>query len=114
MGASAGELIFRGKSGRTYCLDVYQPDAVATSLTFNPTGLAGTGSTTTWRAPEDMALVDWSVVTGATAVGVNIQVNNNSVVGGCLRHAIHLNTLNNRPALFLPIRAGDFISGLQY
>ncbi len=114
MAASAGTLILRGKSGRTYHIDTYVPDAVATSLTFNPTGLSGTGSSATWRAPEDCAVTDWSVVTGMTAVGFNLQVNNNSVVGGSIRHATNLNTLATRTPLFIPVNKGDFISGLQY
>ena len=114
MGASAGSLIFQGKSGRTYHLDVYQPDAVATSLTFNPSGLAGTGSQTTWRAPEDCALISWSVVTGATAVGMSVNLNSSTISGGSIRHATNLNTLATRDKIFIPIRAGDIFSCVQW
>ena len=83
MAAQAGTLVAVGKSGKTYSVDLYIPDAVATQLTFNPNGLAGTGSPTNWRAPEDVLIVD---ISGAapTAVGFALQVDGATIPGGGL------------------------------
>lgn len=113
MAAQAGTMICVGASGRTYSVDLYVPDAVATQLTFNPAGLAASTSPISWRVPEDVTIVD---ISGAapTAVGFTLQANGAPISGGALRWANQLATLAKRAPLALKIRAGDFISALQF
>jgi hypothetical protein len=56
MAASAGTITLLGRSGRTYTISAYIPDAVATYWTLNPAGLAGTASPTSYRVPENCTL----------------------------------------------------------
>jgi hypothetical protein len=115
MAASAGQLKILLKDGSTYVVDAYQPDAVSTYIGFNASGLAGTASSTTLTVPKDaVAIVGWSVVTGATAVGMNIILNSGSKAGYTVRHALHLNTLATRQAIFFPVSPGDQLQALQF
>lgn len=114
MGASAGSLVAVGRSGRTYAVDLYIPDAAAGSVTFNPSGLAGTGSLTYWRVPEDITITDVSVITGMTAVGAIFLANGAVMNGGAIRYPVHLNTLNNRPRLAIPVAAGTLLGALNF
>ena len=113
MAATAGTLTLLGKSGRTYAIDLYIPDSISTLLTFNPNGLATATSPSTYRVPEDCSIID---VSGAapTAVGFNVQVDSGAVNGGSLRWANQLATLVNRQKLNIGVRAGSFISALQF
>lgn len=114
MAASAGTIKMIGRSGRTYTLDVYIPDAVATMLTLNASGLAASTSPTTWRAPEDVVIKDMSTPGAPTAVGCILQINNANANGGTFRWANQLAANPQRSQLSIPIRAGDFISFLQF
>lgn len=114
MAASAGTVYAVGKSGRQYVIDAYLPDAVGGNVTFNMSGSAGTGTPTNFRAPEDLVITDISVVTGTTAVGLNIYVNQALINGSSIRYANHLNTLNNRPKLAIAVRGLDFVSAIQF
>lgn len=109
MAASNLQVFLVGASGRTYALDGYQPDAVGGLVTMSASGLAGTSSPTSWRAPENCVLKDVSITTGATAVGITLSVNNAIVNGGQFRTANFLPTLATRPKINIPIRAGDWI-----
>jgi len=115
MAASAGTIILRDiKSNRTYSVDMYIPDAVATLLTFNPSGLAGTSSPSDYRIPADSVIVDITTSTAPTAVGGTLKVNSGVVNGGVFRWADRLNTLSKRADLVIPVQAGSFISVLQH
>jgi len=114
MAASAGTMVLMGKSGRIYSVDLYIPDAVATFLTFNPSGLAASTSPSDYRVPEDCVLTDVTTATAPTAVGGTLKVNSGVVNGGTYRWADRLNTLSNRAKFAVPIRAGDFISIVQH
>ena len=114
MAASAGQLLAIGQSGRQYTLDLYQPDAVATEITYNPSGLALSTSPTTFRFPENVFIRDISIVTGATAVGATFKVNGATINGGTIRWAVHLNTLNERPKLNISIPQNADMSMLQH
>jgi len=113
MAAQNGTMTLVGKSGRTYTVDLYIPDAVATQLTFNPTGLAASTSPSNLRIPEDCIIYDISGV-APTAVGFTISVNSGVVNGGVLRWANQLATLSNRQKLKIPLKAGDIITALQF
>lgn len=114
MAASAGTMVLQGKSGKVYSIDLYIPDAVATLVTFNPTGLAASTSPSSYRVPEDCAVIDITTAVAPTAVGGNMKVNSSPVDGGTYRYADRLNTLATRARFMVPVRAGDFVSILQH
>lgn len=114
MAASNATMFLLGKSGRTYSIDVYVPDAVATQLCFNPTGLAASTSPTSIRIPEDCILFDYSAVAAPTAVGFTLSINSGVVNGGTLRHNNQLASLPNRGKLKIPFAAGDIVTALQF
>lgn len=114
MAASNATLNILGKSGRTWSIDAYVPDAVATFCGFSATGLSGSGSPTTFIIPEDGVIVDWVAVAAPTAVGFNILLNSAAQPGYTLRHANQLCTLATRQRLALPVRAGDQLQALQF
>jgi len=114
MAANAGTIVLVGASGRTYTLDAYVPDAVATFLTLNSSGLAASTSPTTWRAPEACMLKDISIGAAPTAVGAILQLNNANVNGGTVRWANQLAANPNRMKLNVKVNGGDFLSFLQF
>lgn len=117
MAATAGTITFQSlKTGTTKSVDLYIPDSTATQLTFNPSALAASTSPATFRVPttEDWRIIDISIGTAPTAVGVAIQVDSAPLVGGALRWANQLQTLANRQKLDIRIPAGSFVGGLQF
>lgn len=115
MAASAGTIVIVGKQSRkTYTLDLYIPDAVATLLTFNPSGLAAATSADTFRLPEDGIIIDITTATAPTAVGGVLTANGAAVAGGTFRWADRLNTLSTRAKLAIPITKGDLVGVLQH
>jgi len=114
MAASNGTLNILGASGRTYSIDVYVPDAVATFLSWNATGLAASTSPNTLIIPEDGIIVDYIQVAAPTAVGFNIQLDSASQAGYTLRHANQLTTLATRQKLVLPVKKGQQLTALQF
>lgn len=114
MAASNGTLVMLTKSGRTLSVDTYVPDAVATFITFNPTGLAAATSPSQLVIPEDGYIVDYVQVAAPTAVGFNIQLDSASQPGATLRHANQLCTLATRQKLSIPVRKGQILTALQF
>jgi len=114
MAESAGSMVAVGKSGRTYTVDVYVPDAVATLLAFNPSGKAVSTSPDTLKFPEDVVVVDLTTATAPTAVGGTAKINSGVVNGGTFRWADRINTLSTRFKLSIPVRMGDELSFLQH
>ena len=110
----SGTLFFKGvQTGRTYAVDIYVSDVVANSINFDSGSGASSGSDSFWIAPENVILNDLSIVTGLTDT-TKISINANGVqTGNRLRYANHLNTLNNRPVLGVPFRAGSKIACSQ-
>lgn len=114
MAAQNGTMVFKGlKTGQTYTVDVYIPDAVATWLTFNAAGLAASTSQNYWQAPEDVMLVDISGV-APTAVGATLTIGGAPYVGKTFRWANQLATLSKRMEHAIPFRAGQQIGALQF
>ena len=114
MAASAGSVKLLGRSGRTYVIDIYIPDAVATYLTWNSAGLAGTASRTFGIAPEECTLVDVSTAAAPTAVGFTFLANGASLNGATVRWANYLAANPNRPTVSLPLKMGTQLGGLQF
>jgi hypothetical protein len=114
MAASAGSMIMVGKS-RTFVIDLYIPDAIATDITFSPSGLAVSTSPATFRVPEDVVINEVILSAAApTAVGAIITVNGAVINGGTWKHSNCLSTLATRLKMNVPVRAGDFIGARQY
>ena len=114
MAASNGTLVISGRSGKVYSIDSYTPDAVATLLTFNPTGLAAATSQDQLVIPEDGMTTDYVQVAEPTAVGFNIQLASAAQPGATLRHANQLTTLPTRQKLRIPVRQGQILTALQF
>ena len=114
MAANAGNVVLLGKSGRSYSIDTYVPDAVATFLTLNPSGLAASTSPTHYTTLEPCVLVDVSIAAAPTAVGAILQIGDANQNGGALRWANQLAANPNRPRFKIPIPAGVQISFLQF
>lgn len=114
MAASNATLIAIGKSGQTYSVDVYVPDATGTKLTFNPSGLAASTSTDYWKAPEPVVIVDYIAVAAPTAVGATFTLSGALYTGKVIRHANQLASLPNRAKLNIPVPAGEQLGALQF
>ena len=114
MAATAATLVFAAANGsQTYSVDAFVPDAVATRLTFNATGLAASTSDAYWQAPEDCYMVD---ITGAapTAVGGVITFTGSIQNGKTFRWANQLATLANRMKHKVFVPAGTQFGILQH
>jgi hypothetical protein len=107
--AANGTLYAVGRSGRQYVIDIYQPDAAATLMTFNPSGAAVAASLAYWRAPEQVFIRDFAIATGTACVGAYFQSSGAIINGATIRYANHLNTLNNRPVLNIAVGQGELL-----
>lgn len=114
MAAQAATFIFVSADGKeTFSVDAYVPDAVATKLTFNGSGLAASTSDVYWQAPVDCYLVD---ISGAapTAVGGIVTFTGANQTNKTFRWANQLATLSNRAKHKIPVPAGTQFGVLQY
>jgi len=109
--AQNGTMNILGRSGKTYLIDIYSPDAAATQWTFNSTGAAAATSPTQLRIPEDGNIIDVSIATGTACAGVVFTQDNAQILGGVVRYANVLNTLANRGTSRIPVRGGAFLGG---
>lgn len=109
-----GTMLFRGRStGQLYSVDVYISDVAAAAVHFDGGAGAGAASETFISFSEPVILEDYSQVTG-TADTEKIRITANGMpTPHILRYGIHLTTLNNRPLLNIPFKAGTRISGIQ-
>ena len=113
MGATFGTLVLSNGS-RTYNIDASIPDAVATNITWNMTGLSGTGTASTFRAPCNGVITDLILGTAPTAVGCTILVNSIPQQGGCVRYITQMINVLRRAPLAIPVKQGDIISAVQW
>jgi hypothetical protein len=103
------QLTFIGKSGRTYGINGYTADTAGAINTFSANTAAVAGSLPYWVPPEDVVLVDFSIVTGMTQT-TQVLTENGAVKNGTLMNITsHLNTNSNRPKLSVPFKAGTLI-----
>lgn len=114
MAVSAGTMLFKGVSGKTYSVDLYIPDAVATNVTFNGSGKATSTSNAYWNTPEAGFIVDVSTPASPTAVGAIITKDGAQVTNGCIRWANQLNTLATRPSHAIPVSGNVQLGLLQF
>lgn len=102
-----GTATFKGRT-KTYSVDFYIADVVGTAVKFDSGSGAGTGSLPFWKAPENVVLVDLSIVTGPTVMTTLIPgTNGASIPGQRMRIANFLNTLAFRPALQIGVANGS-------
>lgn len=114
MAAQNGSLLLIGlKSGKTYNVDVYFPDAAGTYLTFNLAGAAASTSPNFLVLPEDCQVYDLSLTTAPTATNVTLYGDNAPVVGGVIRYANQLTSLPNRQRFNIRLPKGTQFQGLQ-
>lgn len=105
--------ILRAMNGSTKALDAYVSDVANASVRFDSGAGSSSTSDTFWIAPVDCIIEDFAMVTG-TADTTRIQVVKNAVsTGQILRYTVHLTSLNNRPRLAIPLKAGDKLSATQ-
>jgi len=114
MAASNATLIAKGRSGATYSVETYVPDAVATQCTFNPAGLATSTSATNWRVPEDIVVTDIAILAAPTAVGAVFTQDGAAKNGATIRWNNQLENLANRPGIGVSIKQGSFMGLLQF
>ncbi len=102
-------------SKRTYVKNIYISDVAAAPVTFAPDGgVAAAGQDTFWIPPEDVDLIDVSLIAGPTVI-FNLQTLVNSLpTGDVLDYASQLNSLATRPSLRIgTIRAGSKFAVVQ-
>ena len=114
MAAIFATMIAIGQSGKTYSIDLQVPDAIATQVTFNASGLAASTSEKYWSTPEPITIVDISAAGAPTAVGATFTFNGAIMNGNTIRWANQANTLSNRIKLAVPIPAGAQVGMLQF
>lgn len=115
MAAQNGTLTLRSlKTGRTFTVDCYLPDAVSTFVGFAPTGLASSTSPTQYRVPSDCIIEDFAATAAPTAVGNVLTVNSALINGGTMRYAAQLVSLNSRTKFNIRLAKGDIIQYVQF
>jgi len=104
---------FRGASGKTYSVDAYVSDVANALVTFDGGAGAGSSSPDFWTPPEDVVLVDYSMVTGtADTTKIRMTVNGRPTQH-IFRYTVFLTSLNNRPKISIGFRAGARVSAIQ-
>lgn len=99
--------------GGTITVDVYCSDVVAALCNFDSGNGAGMGSETFYKCPISGVITDFSILTGMTDTTVARVTVDGSNTKSTIRYANHLNTLNSRPKLNIPIQAGENLGLIQ-
>jgi len=114
MAAQNGTLTLVGlETGRTYNIDVYLPDAVATNWTFSAVGPALSTSSNFYILPEMVQVYDFVLATAPTATNATLYTDNAPVLGGVLRYANQLSSNPNRQRQNIRLAKGSQLQGLQ-
>lgn len=113
MAATAGTLYAKGlKTGTTYAIDVYVPDAVADVIRFDSGAGAGSTSSVDYSFPEDVVIYDASFAAAPTATRVRL-TGNGVPSANTIRYGSYAYNLNNRPLMNVKVRAGTRIGGVN-
>jgi hypothetical protein len=110
--AQYGVIIFVGRSGRTYAVDVYISDVAGALINWDSGSGASSTSETFWTPPEQVVMRDFAVHAGMTQTSARV-ARNSVPTGDTLRYAVHLDTLSYRPVLNIPFGAGDRVQITQ-
>jgi hypothetical protein len=108
-----GIMTFQGQSGRRYSLSFYSSDVLAAPVTFNLNGTAVAGSPNFYIAPENITLIDVSVITGQTVTTSWVAQINDVNTGNIISVANSINTLANRVSPGIGYAAGRKITFVQ-
>jgi len=109
-----GTMQFRGgQTGQLYPIDVYVSDVAAAKLRFDGGSGAGASSDDFVTFNEPVILEDFAVITGTADTEKLRMTANSKPLPHILRYSVHLNTLNQRPKLMIPFKAGTRISAFQ-
>jgi len=111
-----GVFTFQGlNTRRRYGVNAYFSDVANALVTWNPQGAAASGSLNYWQAPEDVALVDVSIVTGmADTTGFQMTSGGNLIVGTAASYANNLTTLPTRIPPTVSFAKGSNIGASQF
>jgi len=104
---------FVGQSGTTYSVDTYISDVAGAMVNFDGGGGAGAASPTFWIAPENVTLVDVSIITGLTVPNKLRLVVNGKPLGSVVREDIHVSTNPFRPTLNIGFAKGSQVGAIQ-
>lgn len=108
-----GTFFLRAGNGTTRAVDIYLSDVANALVKFDSGAGSSSGSDSFYTIPTDCILEDYSQVTG-TADTTKLAITRNNVqTGNILRYAVHLTTLNQRPKLAIPFKAGDKLGSIQ-
>lgn len=99
--------------GGNISVDVYCSDVANALCNFDSGQGAGTGSETFYKSPVSGSIVDFSILTGMTDTTLGRVTVDGSNTKSSIRWANHLNSLSFRPALNIPIIAGENLGILQ-
>jgi len=94
-------------------VDMYLSDVANAAVNFASGGAAGATSETFFKSPIGGRIVDFAIATGMTDTTAARITIDGSPTKSIVRYANHLNSLNNRPMLNIPIRAGENIGMVQ-
>lgn len=110
-----GTMMFRGlASGKSYAVDVYHSDVANALVNWDSGNGAGTGSLTYYKAPEDMVLYDYSVVTGLTdTTNISLTADGSQIPNARLRYTQFVNTIAFRPTLAIGFKRGTNVGAIQ-
>jgi hypothetical protein len=114
MAAQNGNILLRGRSGKTYSPDVYVPDTVATLGRFNTNGAAGAASTDYYKTEEDCVIEDFSLATAPTATGGVFLLSGAPIPAATIRYANQLTSVQNRTKLKIFVKKGEQLGLLQF
>lgn len=114
MAAQNGSLLMIGlKSGKSYNVDCYFPDAAGTYVTFSLIGAASSTSSNFLVLPEDVQIYDLSLTTSPTATNQTLYADNAPVLGGVIRYANQLTSLPNRQRFNIRLPKGAQFQAIQ-
>lgn len=94
-------------------VDMYLSDVANAPANFDSGSAAASTSETFFKSPISGRIVDFSINTGMTDTTAGRVTVNGSPTKSVIRWANHLNSLNNRPMLNIPIAAGENIGIVQ-
>jgi hypothetical protein len=106
MAATTGTILAKGlSSGVTFSIDCYIEDAVGGVWRFDSGAGAGATSAVDYAFPENVAIIDVSMAGAPTATRGRF-TGNGVPSASVIRYGNHLYSLNNRPMLFVKVKAG--------
>jgi hypothetical protein len=108
-----GTLLLRGRSGRTYGLNIYISDIINANITISLNSVAGASSQTFYNLPEDCVIQDLSIVTGPTVMtNIAFQINDINI-GVISPISTCLTTLNQRAVPKVLLQANKKLTMVQ-